>query len=139
MWISNWSLSLCITNWECPLENINIIAFYYSCIILMEPLNHSRRGESPILSTLSTILFPSMEPSTNYDYIHVCMNFSWQERGDPNNKRVYVSPVARRYTRVVNGRERLVVCLSEYLPLRILHVHDSSLVVCFSNISAYFA
>ena len=49
-----------------------------------------------------------------------------------------VSPVARRYTRVVNGRERLVVCLSEYVPLRILHVHDSSLVVCFSNISAYF-
>ena len=35
-----------------------------------------------------------------------------------------VSPVARRYTRVVNGRERLVVCLSEYVPLRILHVQE---------------
>ena len=29
-----------------------------------------------------------------------------------------------------------MVCLSEYVPLRILH--DSSLVVCFSNISASF-
>ena len=95
-----------------------------------------------------------------------------------------VSPVARRYTRVVNGRERLVVCLSEYLPLHTVYIlvikvepgvcfakrspiafffikcrlslpvvhkvsgvvtmksidmyilHDSSLVVCFSNISA---
>ena len=66
------------------------------------------------------------------------------------------------------GIDRLVVCLSEYLPLRIVYrissmsmiavyfsfqivvvvtmksidmynVHDSSLVVCFSNISAYFA
>ena len=32
-----------------------------------------------------------------------------------------VSPVARRYTRVINGRERLVVCLSENLPLRIVY------------------
>ena len=33
-----------------------------------------------------------------------------------------VSPVARRYTRVVNGRERLEVCLSEYLPLRNVYI-----------------
>ena len=37
--------------------------------------------------------------------------------------------------RVVSRRERLVVCLSEYLPLRT--VYDNSLVVCFSNISEY--
>ena len=41
-----------------------------------------------------------------------------------------------------NGIERLVVCLSEYLSLHcvyIVHVHDSSLGVSFSNISVYFA
>ena len=32
-----------------------------------------------------------------------------------------VSPVARRYTRVVNGS--LVVCLSEYLPLHSVHIY----------------
>ena len=48
-----------------------------------------------------------------------------------------VSPVSKRYMRAGIGNDRLVVCLSEYLPLRIvyriLHVHDRK-VVCFSNI-----
>ena len=33
-----------------------------------------------------------------------------------------VSPVARRYTRVVNGQERLVFFLFEYLPLRNVYI-----------------
>ena len=43
-----------------------------------------------------------------------------------------VSPVARRYTRVVNGS--LVVCLSEYLLLRIVYHIISSM----SMIAVYF-
>ena len=44
-----------------------------------------------------------------------------------------VSPVARRYTRVANGRERLVVCLSDNLPLRIVYRISS-----MSMIAVYF-
>ena len=36
------------------------------------------------------------------------------------NKSV-VSPVSKRYMRAGIGNERLVVCLSEYLPLRIVY------------------
>ena len=45
-----------------------------------------------------------------------------------------VSPVARRYTRIVNGRECLVVCLSEYLPLRSVYR-----ISCMSMIAIYFS
>ena len=50
-----------------------------------------------------------------------------------------VSLVSRRYMRGENGTESLVVCLSEYLPLRSVYrmgtfyVHDSSVGVCFMN------
>ena len=44
-----------------------------------------------------------------------------------------VSPVSKRYMRAGIGNDRLVVCLSEYLPLRIVY--------CISSMStkAYFA
>ena len=45
----------------------------------------------------------------------------WTIETNLNFNEFIVSLIARRYTRVVNGRERLVLCLSDYLPLRIVY------------------
>ena len=52
-------------------------------------------------------------------WVHLNSNSKMKRKG--NTYESGVSPVSKRYMRAGIGNDRLVVCLSEYLPLRIVY------------------
>ena len=100
-------------------------------------------GKEPVTSqpevkdlNLSRIFYMPLNNSTKLATqnieIHILFNHLFNESG--------VSPVSKRYMRAGIGNDGLFVRISTltYCIPYIFHVHDR-IVVCFSNISAYFA